>query len=150
MKVENVSPQEYLENYNEYSSWIDKALQYGSSVNTMLDLSKEIINGSHQLWIVKDDNFNIINLTVTEVINWEGIQTLHLVTTTGEDWDSYKEAHHTIEEFGKLVGCERVTFWGRPGWDRVIKKLKGINGQQYEKQYVVYNMNLGEIDATRT
>jgi hypothetical protein len=150
MKAEYVSAEEYLENYKEYSSWINKALEHGSGGNTLLDLSKEIINGSHQLWIVRGEDSSIINLTVTTVITWEGIKTLHLVTTTGENWEGYNTAHHTLEEFGKLVGCERVTFWGRPGWDRIIKKLKGVDGQQYQKQYVVYNMSLGVNNATRT
>jgi len=150
MHLDYVETEEFLENYKEYSSWISKALKHGSGANSALELSKEIINGSHQLWIARGTDCPILNITVTTVIMWEGIKTLHLVTATGENWEGYKDAHHTLEEFGKLAGCERVTFWGRPGWDRVIKKLKGMNGQQYEKQYVVYNMQLGEINATRT
>ncbi len=149
-KVDNVSPEEYLENYKEYSEWIKKALEFGSGSHTVLELSQEIINGSHQLWTVRNEQGNLINVTLTEVITWENKKTLHLVTTTGEGWNDYKDAHHTIEEFGKLLECERITFWGRPGWDRIIRSLSGKQGQKYEKQYVVYNMIIGENNATRT
>lgn len=150
MRTNYIEPQEYLENYSEYSEWINKALAYSSGSQGVIDITKGILNGTHQCWTVEDESGCLLNVTITEIIEWEGIKTLHLITTTGHGWDDYKDAHHTIEQFGELVGCKRITFWGRPLWDKKISSLVGTRGQQYEKQYVVYNMNLGDNDEVIT
>ena len=86
-----------------------------------------------------------VNISITRINYYAQHKSLHLVTTTGINggkWDTYKEAHHTIEEFARSKGCRRIEMYGRKGWSKVLDKLEGSKGEKYKPVYVVQSMEL--------
>jgi len=138
-----LTPEQFLQNYNELASHIQSALDHGTGKTTIIDITKKILEGQAQCWVTLKDS-SLLNISVTEPIQWEGDRVMHLITTTAVngEFDSFKDAHYELEKFSKEIGCSRIVFWGRPGWAKRLKKFKGHNNN-YEQAYVVMSLDLG-------
>lgn len=140
--VKKLCPEEILEHWQFLKPEIEKAMKYSVGESTPFDLCNKGMNGVAEFWVVFDEEDKPINVTVTEVLQYLRCKTLHIITTSGEGWDGYKDAHAYLEDYAREHQCDRIEFWGRSGWEKVIKRLKGQNGETYEKSYVVMSMDL--------
>ena len=147
MKVVRLAPQEVLEHWPVIEPALKKALRHSVGESTTFDLFQWLMNPEYaQCWVVLRDNIPV-NVSVTKVNKYAQHTSLHLITTTslnGESWDDYKLAHHTIEDYARSIGAIRVEMYGRPGWKKHLKKLIGKQGENYKESYTVMSMFLEE------
>ena len=146
MKVIMLEPEGIMRNWKEIEGAIDLALSHSVGESTTYTYLRKLSDPAfHQCWVVLDDNGKAVNISVTRINQYDTHKSLHLLTTTGINggsWKSYKEAHHTIEQFAKDQGCRRIEFYGREGWVRMITKLVGSKGEKYKPVYQVYSMEV--------
>lgn len=149
MKVARLNPEDILQHWNILKVPIEKSLKHSVGETNSFDIFNWLMNPTYaQCWMVLDGEKNTpINLTVTKVNKYAQHTSLHIVATAsmnGSSWNGYKEAHHVIEEFARNIGATRIEMYGRPGWERSLKKLKGKQGEAYTKSYTVMSMFLKE------
>lgn len=144
-KVILLTPQQVVEHWRTIEPAIDSALKSSVGESTTYDYLTWLQNPDYyQCWVVQDEE-SIVNISITKINTYATHKALHLVTTTGINgarWDSYKTAHHTIEQFARDQGCRRIEMYGRKGWSRVLDKLTGSKNEKYKEVYVVHSMEL--------
>ena len=142
--VKKLLPAEVLKHWSLLEPEIIKAMDHGAAESDPFDLAQKGINNQAEFWIVFDKDNNPVNVTVTEILEYAQQRTLHIITTTGKGWKSYKESHHVLEDYARSIGCIRIEAWCREGWERLLPKLTGKHGEKYEHTYSVMSMKLME------
>ena len=145
MQVILLTPKQVVEHWRTIESAIASALKSSVGESTTYDYLTWLQDPEHyQCWAVQDEE-KIVNISITKINNYATHKSLHLITTTGINggrWDTYKEAHHTIEDYARRRGCRRIEMYGRKGWSRVLNKLEGSQNEKYKEVYVVHSMEL--------
>jgi len=145
MQVILLTPKQVVEHWRTIEPAIASALESSVGESTTYDYLTWLQDPNHyQCWVVQDEEI-IVNVSITKINTYATHKSLHLVTTTGINggrWDSYKEAHHTIEDYARGRGCRRIEMYGRKGWSRVLGKLTGSKNEKYKEVYVVHSMEL--------
>jgi len=145
MQVILLTPKQVVEHWRTIESAIASALKSSVGESTTYDYLTWLQDPEHyQCWAVQDEE-KIVNISITKINTYATHKSLHLITTTGINggrWDTYKEAHHTIEDYARCIGCRRIEMYGRKGWSRVLNKLEGAQNEKYKEVYVVHSMEL--------
>ena len=145
MQVILLTPKQVVEHWRTIESAIASALKSSVGESTTYDYLTWLQDPEHyQCWAVQDEE-KIVNISITKINTYATHKSLHLITTTGINggrWDTYKEAHHTIEDYARSKGCRRIEMYGRKGWSRVLNKLEGAQNEKYKEVYVVHSMEL--------
>ena len=156
MKVVRLLPQDILKHWHILKTPVEKGLEHSVGESTSFDIFNWLMNPNYaQCWLVLDGEKDLpVNLTITKVNKYAQHSSLHILTSASmndaitKDFNSYgkyiESAHHVIEDFARSIGATRVELYGRQGWERVLKKLKGKQGEAYTKSYTVMSMFLKE------
>jgi len=140
-----LTPKQVVEHWRTIEPAIASALESSVGESTTYDYLTWLQDPTYyQCWAVQDEEI-IVNISITKINTYATHKSLHLITTTGINggkWDSYKTAHHTIEQFARDQGCRRIEMYGRKGWSRILDKLDGSKGEKYTQSYVVHSMEL--------
>ena len=148
--VERLHPEAILKYWIHIEPAIASALDYGAGETKIFTWFKNLISkpDDYHLWVVFQEG-DPVNITLTKWNYYDTHISLHLVTTGSVgfgSWRDYKEAHHEIERFAKWHNARRIEFWGRRGWLRAIKQLRGEAGEEYKETYRVMSMELDKGD----
>jgi hypothetical protein len=145
MEVILLTPQKVVEHWRTIEPAIALALKSSVGESTTYDYLTWLQDPEHyQCWAVQDEE-KIVNISLTKINRYATHNSLHLITTTGINggrWDSYKTAHHTIEQFARDRDCRRIEMYGRKGWSRILSRLEGAKKEKYREVYVVHSMEL--------
>ena len=149
MKVVRLTPQDILKHWNIIDTFISKGIKHSEGETSTFDIFHWLMNPAYaQCWMVLEGEKDIpVNVTITKVNKYAQHTSLHIVATSSmndSSWMNYKDAHHVIEDFAREIGAVRIEMYGRPGWERALKKLKGKQGETYKKSYTVMSMFLKE------
>lgn len=110
--------------------YIEDALEYSGGTHTFDDVAAGVLSGDFQLW--HKDNSAI----VTEIVVYPRLKDLHFFLAGG-NLDELQQMTPIIEDWGKSVGCTRVSLAGRKGWQRTFLKDRG-----YEPQWQILSKEL--------
>jgi hypothetical protein len=139
MKIRLLHPEEVLKDWLVLSPLIQEALDKGQGENTLLDHMKKLLNFNSHCWVIKDKE-EIKGVILTEFLQYTQHRTLHIITLSGTEFETWVHLYPTIEQFAKEAGCIRCEIWGRAGWAKVLPKV--LPG--FEQAYVVMSKNIGE------
>lgn len=110
--------------------YIEDALEYSGGTHTFDDVAAGVLKGEFQLW--HHDNAAI----VTEIVVYPRLKDLHFFLAGG-NLDELQQMTPIIEDWGRSVGCTRVSLAGRKGWQRTFLKDRG-----YEPQWHILSKEL--------
>lgn len=134
-------PEEILNRWAELSPMLDKFLEHTHGEMTAFDIAQECINLRYQCWVVEEDCV-ITCVVITRIENYHRVDSLHILGISGSGMKHWQHFHSTLELFAKANNCTKISQWGRPGWARVLKGLKGINKEEYRVVHTVMAMEL--------
>lgn len=101
------------------------------------DIYDRLLHTQMQLWLVFDENSEVISCLTTEVILYPQKKTCRIVTLGGKDLDLWVDKFlDTLEEWAIQAGCEAIETSCRKGF---IKKLEKFG---YEHTYTVLGKEL--------
>ena len=100
--------------------WIEGALKYSGGTHDYADIIRGIKQNKMQLWPAMDA------CLVTEIFTFPKLKCLN-VFLGGGNLETLKDMHDSVEAFGKMMGCKKVTISGRKGWVRVFKGFKPLH-----------------------
>ena len=107
---------------------------------SVMDIYARLSEARMQLWLVFDDNKEIISVLTTEIIEYPRKTMCRIVTLGGQDLDLWAEQLlETLEEWALENGCVAMETVCRKGF---IKKLERFG---YENAYTVLVKELTTI-----
>lgn len=96
------------------------------------DVKGAILEARWRLWLVWEDG-DCVAAGATEIVKND---TCFVWAFGGEKMNEWFPLHTKLEAWAKSVGCTSVQFFGRLGWERVMRP------EGYEKRMVVMRKEL--------
>ena len=134
-------PEEILTRWAEISPLRSRFLDHAHGEMTTFDIAQECINLRYQCWVVEEEG-EIVCVVVTRIENYPRLNALHILGIAGSRMEHWKHFHSTLENFAKKYNCTRISQWGRPGWVRMLKGIRGVNNEEYKVIHTVMAMEL--------
>ncbi len=110
--------------------FIEQAVLYADGLITTETLQEGVEDGSKRLWLIWGDR--CFAAGVTEIIK----ETCFIWAFGGEEMHKWFPLHTQLEEWAKHEGCKSVHFFGRIGWERILRS------SGYERRLVVLRKEL--------
>jgi hypothetical protein len=107
---------EFMAEIERCRYWIEEALAYSGGTHDFEHIVEALLNGHMQLW----PNENAC--AVTEIVVYPKKKVLHVFLAGGK-MSEILDMHPSAAEWGRMQGCTAMSIAGRPGWERVLKKL---------------------------
>lgn len=130
-----------LDAWREVEPLIQRALDHSVGEFDKYDILKFILSEEMRLWVATDGP-TLKGITVTQVIHFPRYRACQVVLMAGNDaftsW--FKDMMQAVEHWARSMGCVRIQEAGRPGWERMEKRLK----LGFRKSYTVMYKDLGE------
>jgi hypothetical protein len=111
--------------YERLEPHIVAALQYNGGEQTLDDVKSGLASGQFQFWPGRD------SVIVTEYTETPHLKILNFFLAGG-DMDELQTMAKHIESAAREVGINRMTVYGRRGWERTFLK-----GMDYRPKWVV-------------
>lgn len=92
-----------------------RALDFGGNTHTLTDVAEMIRDGRAQLFKAPDA------VIVTQVHSAPRALTLHFWLAAGRK-DAVIALSREVMDWGRQLGCDRASMWGRAGWIRVLAR----------------------------
>lgn len=138
-----LKPEEVLSHWVLLEPYINNFLNRGNGESTSFDIGNKAINNLYQVWVIQNEDNDIVGVAVTKIDTYPQYKALHILGLSGKLWDEWKGLHNTcFEPFAKLHGCSEITMWGRKAWTKKLKELQGSNGETYTEKHVIMSMKL--------
>ena len=109
---------------------VEAALEYSGGTHGIEDIAEGLKKGRFQLWPAND------SVVVTEIIVYPRLKNLHFFLAGG-DLDELRLMRPLIEQWGKNMGCTRVSLAGREGWSKTFLRDEG-----YKPKWFVLSKDL--------
>jgi hypothetical protein len=109
---------------------VEAALEYSGGTHGIEDIAEGLKTGRFQLWPADD------SVVVTEIIVYPRLKNLHFFLAGG-DLDELRLMRPMIEQWGKNMGCTRVSLAGREGWTKTFLRDEG-----YKPKWFVLSKDL--------
>lgn len=87
-----------------------------------IDFWDMVKDGSNQLWLTVDDEYNIIGVTTTSICANRNISVMEIVAHGGSSLgeDHLSEVMDSLNNFASDNNCDVIRVIGRRGWKRVL------------------------------
>ena len=109
---------------------VEAALEYSGGTHGIEDIAEGLKKGRFQLWPADD------SVVITEIIVYPRLKNLHFFLAGG-DLDELRLMRPLIEQWGKNMGCTRVSLAGREGWSKTFLRDEG-----YKPKWFVLSKDL--------
>ena len=105
----------------------------------VIDVLSGIFDGTYVLWVVLDDDNNIIAAFTTRLIVYPKRRALALDWIGGSKMREWSEQLvDVMTKYAKELDCQHLEGYGRKGWSRLFDKRHGVY-----PEYIAYRMELG-------
>jgi len=113
-----------LDGWREIEPLVQRALDHSVGEFDKYDILKFILADEMRLWVATDGP-TLKGIAVTQIIHFPRYRTCQVVLMAGKDaftsW--FREMMQAIEHWAKAMGASRIQECGRPGWERMEKRL---------------------------
>ena len=103
----------------------------------MIDVLKGVFDDVYVLWVVMDEEDNIIAAFTTRLLVYPQRKGLALDWVGGtrmKEWED--QLINTMRKYANELGCSHLEGYGRKGWGRALKKYG------FYPEYIAYRMEL--------
>lgn len=108
--------------------------------STLIDILDGVYDGIYALWVVLDDDNNIVAAFTTRVIVYPRRRALALDWIGGAKMREWSEQLvDVMTKYAKELDCQHLEGYGRKGWSRFFDKRHGVY-----PEYTAYRMELSD------
>lgn len=100
---------------DDWRDHIERALVYSGGTHIFEDIRDAVATGRMQLWE------NAQSMAITEIIVYPRKKVLNIFLASGT-MQGVQDMLASAEYWGRMQGCDSVTFAGRRGWRKVMNK----------------------------
>lgn len=116
--------------YNRCKKWLEDALEYNDTGQTLDDVERGLQTGEYLLWPGRN------SAVVTEHFETPQGKFLNFFLAGG-DLDELAQMLKPIEDWARADGVSKITLYGRRGWARSFMKQAG-----YQTRWVVMTKDI--------
>lgn len=137
MKLIPIHPENLSLAWKDVETFLKDGLEHADGKYGLGDI-KELISAELLiLWVVyNEEKEKAVGCVLTEVLKYPKVQALSIFLLAGNDFTEMLTVFDDLKEYAKGVGCNRIEFYGRPGWENTLKPLS------FEKIHTVMRLNL--------
>lgn len=106
---------EWLAEWDRCKHWIEPALDEAGNTHTIEDVFLSVLRGHAHFWPGKRC------AVVTEITQYPRARAMN-IWLGGGDLRELVHMRSSIEQWAKVLGCDRITCAGRDGWGRFAGK----------------------------
>ncbi len=130
--ISGVLPELLPHVWDDCEPYISMGNSRGKEEQNTHDIYHKIKNQEMQLWILSNDDKEIVSVLTTEIIQYPRRTTCRIVTLGGKDLDEWVEDWlNTLETWALENGCEAIETCCRKGFAKKLEKFG------YENTYTV-------------
>ena len=90
-----------------------------TDLSDFADIEYDVLSGDQLLWLAVSDHIEAA--ATTHLIKTRGKPVLVITACSGHNRERWLPLMAKIETYANDEGASRVRFYGRPGWQRVLK-----------------------------
>jgi len=137
MRLIPIHPDNLKKAWNDVEGYITRGLEYADGKYTLSDVKQMILDQGLILWVVyNDEEKKAQGCVLTEIFDYPQSRCLMIFLVSGDNFDKIVTLLPDLMEYGKGRGCARLEFYGRPGWEKVLK------AQNFEKIHTVMRLKI--------
>lgn len=137
MRLIPIHPENIKLALKDVEKYILRGLEFADNKYNLEDIKDLISQNILILWVVyNDESKKPIGCLLTELLEYPQVRALSIFIISGDDLESILTLLPDLIEYAKHVGCKKIEFYGRPGWERVMKS------HSFEKTHTVMRLNL--------
>ncbi len=126
---------------------LKKSVETVKNKSDVIDILDGVFDGTYALWVVLDDDNNIVAAFTTRLIVYPQRRALALDWVGGTRMKEWADQMiDTMKRYADELGCEHLEGYGRKGWGRFLEKYN------FYPEYTAYRMELsdgqGQITGT--
>ena len=125
--------------WHEVVPFLENAIEYSDGKFSLRDTRENLEKTLAQLWVGYDSEGLCVTF-VTEIIEYPQKRVLLIKFLGGRRFDTWVHRIDFLREFAYEKGCTAIELYGRPGWEKVLKKFS------YQKMYSVLVLDLKGIN----
>lgn len=136
-----ILPQHVAAVWGQAKGFIQQALDTYPISGRLEDILNEILRGSMHLWIVVEDDDEIIAAIVTRFVPYYDRRSLGVCLIGGkphsmQEWLDMVD--NTLRAFARDNNCEQMEGYGREAWGRVLSRIR------FKKAYSVFTKDVAD------
>lgn len=116
---------------------LEKSVATVKDKSNMIDILRGVFDGTYVLWVVMNEEDNIIAAFTTRLIVYPQRKALALDWVGGtqmKEWED--QLIDTMKRYADEFECSHLEGYGRKGWGRSLKKYG------FYQEYIAYRMEL--------
>lgn len=87
------------------------------------DVFEQIKEGNWTLWVTHEDS-KLKAVIITQVMTYPKIKEFQILLCHGENYKDWCYLISKMEEYAKLLGCDKMVALGRMGWEKILPGYK--------------------------
>jgi hypothetical protein len=124
---------------------LNKSVATVKDKSDMIDVLDGVFDGTYALWVVLDEDDNIVAAFTTRLIVYPSRRALALDWVGGTRMKEWADQMiDTMRQYASEVGCEHLEGYGRKGWGRFLEKYG------FYPEYIAYRMELSDGQGQTT
>jgi hypothetical protein len=124
---------------------LNKSVATVKDKSDMIDVLDGVFDGTYALWVVLDEDDNIVAAFTTRLIVYPSRRALALDWVGGTRMKEWADQMiDTMRQYAREVGCEHLEGYGRKGWGRFLEKYG------FYPEYIAYRMELSDGQGQTT
>lgn len=122
MKLIAIQPENIYLAWKDVGKYIEEGLKHADGKYTMADVKELLASQLLILWVVyNEEKKKAIGCLLTEVLQYPQIKALSIFLLGGEDFSEIVKVLPDVKEYAKGIGCGSIEFYGRSGWEKILK-----------------------------
>ena len=121
--------------WNAIEPLLKRALQYSDGKYSLPGIQSLLLNHHAVCWLALE-NTEIKGVLLTKINEFECSKRASLFMLAGDDLDKLMKLYPTIKNWALRMGCDALELFGRPGWEKKLKKY------DFEKTHIVLRATL--------
>ena len=124
MRLIPIHPDNLEKAWKDVEKYVIEGIEYTDGKYKAEDI-KALVRTTHLiLWVVYNDDRNCAQgCLLTEVVDYPQLRCCSIFLLSGENFSELVLALPDLSEYAKGLGCKRIEFYGRSGWERVLDKF---------------------------
>jgi hypothetical protein len=124
---------------------LEKSVATVKNKSSTIDVLDGVFDGTYALWVVLDEDNNIVAAFTTRLIVYPQRRALALDWVGGTRMKEWADQMiDTMRQYAREVGCEHLEGYGRKGWGRFLEKYG------FYPEYIAYRMELSDGQGQTT
>lgn len=137
MKLIPIQPENITLALRDVRRYLEEALSYTDGKYNMTDVLDGVRQGMQVLWVVyNEEKEKAAGCLVTEILAYPRAKALSIFLLGGNDFDEIITLLDELKEYAIGVGCKTLEFYGRSGWEKMLKPYG------FEKTHIVMRANI--------